>query len=152
MTPPAGNAEEIRAYEPDDCDAVLHVWAAASAVAHPFLSDTFLSQERRAIREVHLPNADTWVWIANGRIAGFISLLDAEIGAVFVDPAFHRSGTGTALVNHARQLRGALEVEVFWDNLIGRAFYAKLGFEPVGHNVHAATGLPVLRLRLAPAV
>jgi putative acetyltransferase len=87
--------------------------------------------------------------VADGRVVGFISLLGNEIGAIFVDPGFHRSGIGHALVRHAQALRGELEVEVFERNLLGRAFYAKLGFEPVHQKVHEPTGFEIIRLRLA---
>lgn len=139
----------IRSYQPADCDDVLRVWAHASAVAHPFLSEEFLELERHNIPHVYLPNADTWVWAADGQVAGFISLLGIEVGAIFVEPEFHRSGIGQALMAHARALRGVLEVEVFERNLQGRAFYATLGFEFLHTKVHDQTGFEVMRLRLA---
>lgn len=139
----------IRKYRPEDCDEVLSVWSAATALAHPFLSERFLEFERREIRNVHLPKAATWVWEADGHVVGFISLLGNEVGAVFVDPRFQRAGIGWALMDHARALRGELEVEVFRDNRIGRTFYAKYGFEPMLQRVHEPTGFQVVRLRLA---
>jgi putative acetyltransferase len=139
---------DLRKYQLADCDDVLGVWAAASALAHPFLTEGFLERERQEIRRTHLPSADTWVWEADGRVVGFISLLGSEIGAIFVDPNFHRAGIGRALVNQARAVRGDLEVEVFERNLLGRAFYAQLGFEFMERKVHDHTGLGVIRLRL----
>jgi len=138
----------IRKYRPEDCDEVLRVWAAASALAHPFLSQQFLEQERHEIRNVHLPEADTWVWEAGGHVVGFIALLGNEVGGVFVDPGFQRSGIGWALMDHARTLRGKPQVEVFLENSIGRAFYARYGFEPLLQRVHESTGLQVVRLCL----
>jgi putative acetyltransferase len=141
----------IRKYRHDDCDEVLEVWAAASAVAHPFLSREFLERERHDIRNVHLRTAETWVWINAGRVGGFLSLIGNEVGALFVDPRRQRSGIGRALVDHARGLRDELEVEVFAANTIGRAFYAKYGFVPLRRRVHEPTGQEVIRLR-APAL
>jgi len=139
----------IRKYQPADCEDVLNVWARASALAHPFLSQEFLEQERHDISSVYLPKAETLVWEADGRVVGFLSLLGNEVGAIFVDPEFHRSGIGRALMDRARALRGELEVEVFERNLLGRAFYAKLGFDLVHRKVHNQTGFEVLQLRLA---
>jgi putative acetyltransferase len=118
-------------------------------VAHPFLSEEFLELERHNIPNVYLPNAETWVWVADGQVIGFISLLGNEVGAIFVDPKFHRAGIGRALMDRARALRGALEVEVFARNLLGRKFYTKLGFEPMHQKRHDQTGFEVIRLRLA---
>lgn len=139
----------IRPYQSADCEEVLSVWARASAAAHPFLSQAFMDRERRSIATEHLPAAETWVWEAGGRVVGFISLMGNEVGAIFVDPASQRSGIGRALMGRARTLRGALEVEVFEQNLIGRTFYAGLGFEFLHRRVHPPTGLAVWRLRLA---
>lgn len=139
----------LRPYRPADCDAILDVWARASALAHPFLGAEFLEQERSNIPNVYLPMAETMVWEEAGRVVGFLSLIGNEIGAVFVDPEFHGSGIGRALVEHARALRGDLEVEVFERNPLGRAFYARLGFEFMHRKTHEQTGFEVLRLHLA---
>jgi putative acetyltransferase len=139
----------IRPYRPADRGALLDVWDAASRRAHPFLSESFLEQERREIRDRHLPRVETWVWESEGRVVGFLSLIGHEVGALFVDPGCQRSGIGSALVDHARALRGTLEVEVFEENVVGRAFYAKYGFLPLHRTVHEATGRPMLRLRLS---
>jgi len=139
----------IRRYQPADCEDVLRVWTHASAVAHPFLSEEFLALERHSIPTVYLPNAETWVWVADEQVIGFISLLGNEVGAIFVDPTFHRAGIGRALMDRAKDLRGELEVEVFERNQLGRAFYTKLGFEFLHQKVHDQTGFEVIRLRLA---
>lgn len=76
-----------------------------------------------------------------------MSLLGNEVGALFVDPAYHRQGIGRALINHAQQLRGALEVEVFEQNLQGRKFHAQLGFKLLQQKIHDQTGNSVWRLR-----
>jgi len=125
------------------------VWSHASALAHPFLSPEFQAAERRSIRGTHLPGAETWVWEADGNVVGFISLIGNEIGGLFVEPTFHRTGIGRALIDRARALRGALEVEVFEMNQLGREFYARMGFEFICRMVHESTGLQVMRLRLA---
>ncbi len=139
----------IRRYRPEDLEDVLTVWAAASAVAHPFLSAEFLAVERHNIANVYLPNAETWVWESDGHVVGFISLLGNEVGAIFVDPKFHGTGIGQALMDHALELRKELEVEVFTENAIGRAFYARYGFELIEEKVHDQTGFELMRLRLA---
>ena len=92
----------LRKYEAEDLDDVLRVWAAASEIAHPFLSDEFQATARHDIANVFLPITETWVWESNGRVVGFISMLDNEIGGLFVDPKFQRVGLGQALVDHAR--------------------------------------------------
>lgn len=118
-------------------------------MAHPFLNKEFVELERHRIPNVYLPKAETWVWEADGHVVGFISLLGNEVGAIFVEPRFQGSGIGQALMDCARALRGELEVEVFKQNVRGRAFYAKYGFKVIHENVHEETGFEIMRLRLA---
>lgn len=138
----------IRAYQDRDLGGVLEVWYQASLLAHPFLDEAFLSQERENIQTIYLPMAETWVYVQAGRVVGFIALIGNEVGAIFVDPSLHSQGIGRALMDHARSLRPALEVEVFKANRIGRRFYTRYGFQQTKEYVHTETGQPVLRLRL----
>ena len=139
----------IRKFQPTDLDDLLSVWEAASAVAHDFLDAKFLQQERRNISNLYLPKAETWVWEVGGSVVGFIALIGNEVGALFVDPSYHRTGIGISLMDKARELREELEVEVFKRNALGRAFYDRYGFELMQERVHEATGLTVMRLKLA---
>ena len=137
----------IRQYENQDLDDLLTAWAAASEIAHPFLSQEFLASERENIPNLYLPNAETWVYEDDGRVVGFIALIGNEVGAIFVHPNHQRKGIGNRLMDKAKELREELEVEVFVKNPIGRAFYAKYGFTPIEEKVHEQTGFDLLRLR-----
>lgn len=138
----------IRPYTAADLPRVLDIWYRASRVAHPFLSEDFLQQERTAIETEWLPIAETWVLEEGGRIAGYIALIGNVVGAIFVDPDRHRCGIGRQLMDHARRLRGELELEVFEANTIGRAFYERYGFTPAGRSVHEPTGQVMLTMTL----
>ena len=126
----------IREYEQDDLADVLRAWETASAIAHPFLTEEFLAQERRNIPELYLPNAETWVAERDGKVIGFIALLGNEVGAIFLNPEFHGQGVGRAMMDKAQELRGSLELDVFKENNVGRNFYAKYGFEIMSESVH----------------
>ena len=139
----------IRRYEDRDLEDILTAWAAASEIAHPFLTKEFLAQERENIPNVYLPNAETWVYEDNRTVVGFVALIGNEVGAIFVHPEHHRNGIGQRLMDKARKVRHELEVEVFTANSIGRAFYAKYGFELIEEKIHAPTGQDLLRLRLS---
>ncbi|MEQ8763689.1 MAG: GNAT family N-acetyltransferase [Planctomycetota bacterium] len=143
-------SEKIRPYQSTDLEDLLETWESASAVGHPFLDRDFLDQERKNIEELYLPNTETWVWEEAGQVVGFVSLMGTEVGALFVRVEHHGRGLGRALMDKARSLRDDLEVEVFEENRVGRAFYERYGFVPIETKVHEATGLVVLRLKLDP--
>lgn len=138
----------LRKYTAQDLDDLLSTWEAASEVAHPFLTKEFLALERENIPNLYIPNTETWVAEEDGRVVGFVSLFENEVGAVFVHPSHHRQGIGHSLMDKARELRGELYVEVFKANQIGRAFYSKYGFERIEEKVHEQTGCDLLCLRL----
>lgn len=146
---PAGAA--IRPYRDRDLDTVLEIWHAASALAHPFLTEAFLEQERDRVRDIYLPAAETWVAEADGRVVGFISLLGHQVGGLFLAPEWHGRRVGRALMDKAVAERGTLELDVFAANALGRRFYDRYGFVDAGDFVHEPTGQRMLRLTLPAA-
>lgn len=137
----------IRTYKSRDLDDVILAWESASRLAHPFLTEEFLDQERAAIPTVYLPNTQTWVAEQDGAVVGFMSLLENEIGAIFVQPQYHGTGAGRALMDQAKSLHPILYVEVFEANQLGRRFYKKSGFQRVHTYLHAPTHQIMLRLK-----
>lgn len=138
----------IREYEKKDLEDLLEAWYSASKVAHPFLSEDFLKEERKNLATDHLPKAETWVYEQNGTVIGFIALIGNEVGGIFLDPKFHGKGFGRAMMDHARSIRDVLELDVFKDNSIGRNFYKKYGFIEEYEYLHKESGFMQLRLKL----
>lgn len=147
------SAPRIRRYASGDLDAIMHAWEAASALAHPFVPEAFLVSERHAIPNIYLPVTETWVVEVDGGVRGFVALIgeapDTEVGAIFVDPAFHGRGAGRALMDHARALRGPLMLKVFEENAVGRRFYDRYGFVEAGREFHEGAEHTLLVLHLA---
>ena len=102
---------------------------------------------RKNVRDIYLPNTDTWVAEIDNEVKGFIALMGNEVGAIFLQPDCHGKGIGKALMDKAQDLHGNLEVEVFKVNSIGRNFYSKYGFELMEEKLHEPTGQQVLRLK-----
>ena len=117
----------IRPYTDHDADIVVSIWRAASELAHPFLSTSFLDAEAANVRNVYPQFAEIWVLENHGTPIGFIALIDAEVGAIFLQPEHHGRG-------------------VFKANIIGRAFYDRYGFTQVGEYVHEGSGQETLKL------
>lgn len=137
----------IRKYEQEEISHLVEIWEQAAILAHPFLSNEFHQYVKKAMREIYLPNSDTWVYELSGEVQGFISMLENEIAGLFVSPKHHSKGIGTALMNYVGQHHKALEVEVFQKNAIGKPFYEKHGFTIIKEYLQEETGETVLRMK-----
>jgi len=138
----------IRAYTNADNAVLSDIWWRASLAAHPFLGETLLRQHRKLVEQKYLPQAETYLAEIAGRPAGFIALLGAFIGAVFVDPDFARRGIGGALVAHALTLKPRLELEVYAANEKAHAFYRAIDAVETGRRPIDDNGLPFELIRM----
>lgn len=136
----------IRKHTVDDLEVIIKIWQESSALAHPFLSSTFVDRVESDMRNIYIPGSDTWVYENNGKVVGFISMIENEIGGLFVLPEYHSKGIGTKMVHFVRKFNDQLEVEVFEKNKMGRIFYDKMGFNLAKDFMHEPSGEKVLRL------
>ncbi|MEH6755495.1 MAG: GNAT family N-acetyltransferase [Alphaproteobacteria bacterium] len=140
----------IRKYATEDTDALIAIWDNSEALAHPFLSADVRDQVRKDMRNIYLPNAETWVLENDGAPVGFIAMIDKEIGGLFLDPSQHGKGMGRQMVDHVVSLKGPLTVEVFKANKIGLPFYERYGFEVTGEGAFEATGDETFKMAMLP--
>jgi len=138
----------IRKHTSEDLEQIITIWYQSSIIAHPFLSASFVEKVKSDMTNLYIPDSDTWVYEVDSLIVGFISMLDNEIGGLFVLPNNQLKGIGTKLVDFIKEEHSELEVEVFEKNKIGRAFYNKYGFELIKKYYHEESENEVLRLKL----
>lgn len=141
----------IRKYEDKDIEAVVSIWRTASELAHPFLTKPFLDAEEESLRTIYIKVAETWLLEIEGKVVGFIALIGNEIGGLFLDPDLHGQGYGRTMVDMAVAEKGALEVDVFEKNAIGRRFYDAYGFRRIDEYVHDASGEVTIRMTFSKA-
>lgn len=137
----------IRKHKTHDLEGIIDVWYQASTLAHPFLDDDFVEKVKVDMRELYIPNSETWVYVEDENIIGFIGMQGNEIGGLFVLPSHHSKGIGSQLVNFI--LTKHEDLEVFKANTIGRAFYDKYGFKTTKEDIHDEIGQPLLRMKFS---
>ncbi len=138
----------IRKYRTEDTGALVLIWQKSNALAHSFLADDFVAQVAEDMRNIYLPNAETWVLEENETLLGFIALVGDEIGGLFLEPSCRGRGYGKALADHAAALHGPLRVEVFEKNAIGRRFYDRYGFLETERYVHEGSGEVTIKMSM----
>jgi [ribosomal protein S18]-alanine N-acetyltransferase len=133
MARPMMRAEEVRALDPRDLEAVLAIEAEAHPWAACWTPDSYLPVADSEMR--------AWVTERAGRVAGFVLARYAggemELLNLAVAEASRRTGAGRALVAAALmegEARGATRafLEVRESNSAARSFYAALGFAASG--------------------
>ncbi|ATG74087.1 GCN5 family acetyltransferase [Zobellella denitrificans] len=134
----------IRKNQPQDTEAVLNIWLAASIKAHDFISSEFWLSQLENMRRLYLPASEVYVYEQDGDVVGFYALKGSVLAAIFVDPAHQGRGIGKALLQHARAQRKALSLTVYKANQASCAFYLKHGFSIEGEQQDPHTGHPEL--------
>lgn len=123
----------IRAARPDDAGPVAELFIRTRAACMPYLPNLHTDDETRGfIRGVVFARCDVWVAEVDGQLAGFLAVHDEWLEHLYVDPAHHRRGVGSALLAQAQQLRPAgFRLWVFQRNAQARRFYERHGLNLV---------------------
>jgi putative acetyltransferase len=134
----------IRKYQKADMDQILDIWLSASVKAHAFIESVFWESKVSEMRDFYLPASETFVFESGAQIAGFYSLYENTLAAVFVAPSLQGKGVGTALIDDAKSRRECLQLTVYRENDPSIHFYKKHGFISLGEQMDERTGHPEL--------
>lgn len=131
----------IRVFEQQDMDKVVSIWLDASLIAHDFIPATYWREKAADMREVYLPESDTFVYEnEQQQLQGFLSLVDNYIAAVFVAPDAQGQGIGQTLMQYAKAKYPTLSLGVYSRNSRSVAFYLRQGFVVKGEQTEPNTG------------
>lgn len=139
----------IRRSEERDTDRLVEVWRAAVEATHHFLSPSDVDGYSQRLAAEFLPMVELVVVELDGRVVGFSGTTDGRLEMLFVDPATHGRGVGTALLDRALQAQGTIDVDVNEQNPDAVSFYIRRGFEQIGRSPLDSDGrpFPLLHLR-----
>ena len=130
---PPNEEKTVRAFEPSDESALVHVWQRAGAAAYADWTTPFtLEQTAAAFRRSVLGRCRIWVGKTGEEVVAFIALAGSSIERLYVDPGHWRQGWGTRLVERAKQIcpRG-LDVDTDADSEAACGVYERCGFRAV---------------------
>lgn len=137
----------IRRYQPCDINHVLDLWLDASIKAHDFIPEAFWREQLGAMRDHYLPQAENFVIEGEGQVLGFMSLHENRLEALFVSSHAQGRGLGRQLLQEAKRLRTALELNVYSANERAIEFYQAGGFSTVAESHDPVTGQQELTMR-----
>lgn len=118
----------IRKIQECDIEEVLNIWIEASIIAHNFIESSYWISKVNDMKNIYIPNSETYVYENKDRICGFFSLDENTLAAIFVKPNLQDKGIGSKLLKKAKELRSNLRLAVYKENSKSVLFYKKAGF------------------------
>ena len=129
----------IREFQILDTEQVMQLWFWGNVDAHPFVSEEYWHSHFNEVQEALL-QAKVFVYDINGKVLGFIGLMNEYIAGIFVDRNYRSTGIGTQLLTYAKQKYDTLSLSVYQQNLRAVAFYHRVGFSILSEGVDEDTG------------
>ncbi|OWR28496.1 GNAT family N-acetyltransferase [Saccharibacillus sp. O23] len=125
---------------PEQFPRLARLWLDASLSAHDFIDAAYWIDNKQAMEQQYLPASEVYVCMENGEVAGFVAMVDQYLAALFVDPAKQGRGYGRMLLEHVKNERETIMLNVFAQNAGACAFYRRNGFEIEKEQIDEATG------------
>jgi GNAT superfamily N-acetyltransferase len=96
----------------------------------PYLPDLHTPDEDLAFfQEQVFPASEVWLAEAEAQLIGFAGARLDWLDHLYVDPAWHGRGVGSALLSAVRNNRTELNLWTFQKNAQARRFYERKGFK-----------------------
>jgi putative acetyltransferase len=119
----------IRELELHEMDAAAAVHRASLLHAVPFFAGLHTREEdRQYFRERVFPACEVWGAFDEQTLVGIIAFRRDWIDQLYVLPSAQRRGTGTALLEIARNKYSSLHAWTFQRNIVARSFYESRKF------------------------
>ncbi|MBC6003067.1 N-acetyltransferase [Paeniclostridium sp. NSJ-45] len=130
----------IRKLENKDINIIMDIWLKSTIKAHNFIDENYWRKNYNNVKNIYIPISDTFVYEDNGRIKGFISIINNDfIGALFVDVNSQGMGIGSKLIDYAISIYGNLSLSVYKDNENAFAFYKNKNFKILSEEINKET-------------
>lgn len=117
----------IRKMEAQDLDQVMEIWLNSNMEAHDFVPEKYWKDHYVEVKEM-LPEAEVYVLARDGRIRGFIGLMDSYIAGIFVEGSCRSQGIGKQLLAYVKSTRQELSLSVYKQNKAAVRFYQRENF------------------------
>lgn len=131
----------IRKMKEEDITKVMTIWTKGNFKAHPFIEKDYWLENFNKVKEEYLYKSETYVYIEDEEIKGFISLLDNNyIGALFIKNDCIRQGIGKKLINYVKEKYDKLTLNVYEKNVDATLFYVAMGFKNTKIQIDENTG------------
>lgn len=116
----------IRKFNDFDLKRVMRIWYDGNLEAHDFIDKDYWDRNFGYVKRA-LPNAEVYVYEADGFVVGFVGMDEGYIAGLFVDKEYRGMGIGTKLIEFAKEKYDDITLHVFENNYGAVTFYENRG-------------------------
>lgn len=124
-----GNELNIRRNKETEVNKIVEIWYEASLIAHDFIDKDFWNSQRKEMEQKYIPMSETYVICNGNNVVGFLSMVDNDLAALFIDVGHQGKGYGKALLSFIKRQRENIQLKVYKKNAHAVHFYLENGFE-----------------------
>ena len=117
----------IRKLQKVDMNRVADIWLKTNLKAHFFIPEQYWISNYEFVKEM-LPQAEVYVYEDDKMIQGFIGVSDEYIEGIFVSDEMQSCGIGKMLLDHIKDKKVRLQLNVYQKNVRAMSFYQREGF------------------------
>ena len=122
----------VRGFRTCDLPAVMQIWLETNMEAHRFIPKEYWMSQWKMVSESML-KAEVYVYEdeddADGRIGGFIGLMDDYVAGLFVKRSARSKGIGKQLLDHVKGIKSSLCLHAYQKNVGAIRFYRREAFQ-----------------------
>lgn len=136
----------VRAYQGCDLTGVMQIWLEANLEAHAFIAEDYWRGYFDEVQSM-IGQAEVYVWEQEGKVCGFLGMMDTYIAGIFVDRSCRQLGIGTRLLDVVKEKKDRLCLSVYKQNQRAVRFYKRAGFVIVAGGIEKETGEEEYQMR-----
>ncbi|WP_372713657.1 N-acetyltransferase [Ilyobacter sp.] len=129
----------IRKIKEEEILEAVELWYEVSVKAHNFISSDFWKKNKELMATKYLPASETYIAVEGGKILGFVAMAENFLAAIFVDEKEQGKGIGKNLINHVKEGREVIRLNVYKKNQKTIDFYKSQGFKIISEKLEVAT-------------
>lgn len=130
----------IRELNNNEVEDIMKIWLDASIRVHDFIDKRYWIDKYEAVKTEYIPNSETYVYVQNDEIKGFISVINESfIGALFIESKSQGQGIGSKLIDFVVEKYNELTLSVYKENSNAINFYKRKGFKILSEDLDEYT-------------
>ena len=126
----------IRKMQPEDISKIMTIWIKGNFKCNYFIEKDYWLLEFNKMKNDIINKYQTFVYVKENQIQGFISIYKNEIKAIYVKEDKKRQNIGRKLINFCRKKYNNLFIKIYEKNISAILFFNALSFKNEKININ----------------